>query len=189
MRPLVGTPVTPNHLTTLRLATGIGAAACYAVGSSPWPEVGGAIFILSMLLDRADGDLARLTGRTSPGGHRYDLIVDAFSNAVAFLGLGLGLRSGGYGGWAVAMGLAAGAGVLAVLGLTLRVEKAAGERAAEPKGIAGFDPDDLMLAIPLAAWLDVREPVLVGAAVGAPLFAAAFTWRFRRPLLRRADGI
>lgn len=189
MRPLVGTPVTPNHLTTLRLATGTGAAACFAVGSSPWPEAGGAIFILSMLLDRADGDLARLTGKTSPEGHRYDLMVDAFSNAVAFFGLGLGLQFGGNGRWAVPMGLAAGASVLAVLWITLRVEKAAGQRAAEPKGIAGFDADDLMLVIPLAAWFDVREPVLVGAAIGAPLFAAAFAWRFRRPLLRRADGI
>ncbi len=32
MRPLVNTPVTPNQVTTLRLAAGIAAAAAFAVG-------------------------------------------------------------------------------------------------------------------------------------------------------------
>jgi phosphatidylglycerophosphate synthase len=186
VRPVVGTRVEPNHLTTLRLATGIAAAGAFAVGETPWPELGGGVFLLSMLLDRADGDLARMTGKTTPGGHTYDLIVDAVANAVAFLGLGFGLRSGGYGPAAALMGLAAGAAVLGVLWLTLRVERAAGQRAAEPKGLAGFDADDLMLAVPLAAWLDWREPVLLGAAVGAPLFLVSFAWRFRRAL--KASG-
>ncbi|MCH8834893.1 MAG: CDP-alcohol phosphatidyltransferase family protein, partial [Proteobacteria bacterium] len=66
VRPLVGTAVTPNHLTTLRLATGLAAAGALAVGTSPWQHVGAAIFVVSLVLDRADGELARLAGKTSP---------------------------------------------------------------------------------------------------------------------------
>ncbi len=40
IRPLVNTPVTPNHLTTLRLLTGIAAAVAFAMGDYFW-TVGG----------------------------------------------------------------------------------------------------------------------------------------------------
>lgn len=32
VQPLLATPITPNHLTTLRLVTGIGAALAFATG-------------------------------------------------------------------------------------------------------------------------------------------------------------
>jgi hypothetical protein len=56
MRRLARTRVTPNHLTTLRLAAGIAAAAAFACGGTTWPGIGGGVFVLSMLLERADGD-------------------------------------------------------------------------------------------------------------------------------------
>jgi phosphatidylglycerophosphate synthase len=174
--------VTPNHLTTARLATGLAAAAALAVGEGPWPHVGGGLFVVSMLLDRADGDLARFTGRTSPGGHRYDLIADTTCNALTFVGLGIGLVGGRYGPWAAAMGLLAGLAVAAVLLMVMRAEAASGSRAAELKPAAGFDADDAMLAVPLAVWLDWSEGLLLAAAVGAPAFALLFGWLFRRTL-------
>ena len=83
VRPLVGTPVTPNHLTTLRLVTGLAAAGAFATGIPEWRAWGGVIFVVSMFLDRADGELARLGGKTSPWGHKFDLVSDAVCNALA----------------------------------------------------------------------------------------------------------
>ncbi|MBM3581515.1 MAG: CDP-alcohol phosphatidyltransferase family protein [Alphaproteobacteria bacterium] len=185
VRPLAKTAVTPNQLTTVRLATGIAAAGTLAVGHDPWPDVAAGVFVLAMVLDRADGELARMTGKTSPFGHTYDLIADALCNALIFVALGAASRDSVYGYWAMPMGIAAGLAVAAILGMVVRVEKAAGARAAELGGFAKFDPDDAMLVVPLAIWLGGASILLVAAAVGAPLFAALFAWKFRRQLFGR----
>ncbi len=70
--PLVNTPVTPNHLTTLRLITGVAACALFAIGTTDWNLYGGLMWLLSGFLDRADGELARVSGKTSAWGHQYD---------------------------------------------------------------------------------------------------------------------
>ncbi len=180
VRPLVGTPVTPNHVTTLRLVTGLAATAAFAVGSRDGQVIGGAIFLFSMILDRADGELARLAGKSSAWGHKYDLVVDAFCNAVIFAGIGFGLRHGGLGHWATAMGAVAGLAVAIILWIVLRTEELAGERAAEFRSTAGFDPDDAMLVVPLTAWIGWVQGLIVAAFVGAPLFALFMYARFRR---------
>ncbi|MCB2101079.1 MAG: CDP-alcohol phosphatidyltransferase family protein [Rhodobacterales bacterium] len=182
VKPLVNTPVTPNHLTTLRLAAGLAATACLAVGQPVWSAWGAGIFVLSMLLDRADGDLARLTGKTSPWGHTYDLFADATCNALVFVGLGFGLRHGAYGLWAIPMGVLAGAAVGSILMMVIRIEAQEGARAAELGGAAGFDPDDAMLFIPIAIWLGWSEGLLTAAAIGAPAFALLFLVIFRKKL-------
>ena len=40
VRPLVATGITPNHLTTVRLAGGLAAAAAVAVGTAAWHYAG-----------------------------------------------------------------------------------------------------------------------------------------------------
>jgi archaetidylinositol phosphate synthase len=55
VRPLIGTGVTPNHLTTLRLLTGVATALRMARGDRFWSDLASAVFLLSFLLDRADG--------------------------------------------------------------------------------------------------------------------------------------
>jgi len=183
VRPLMGTRITPNQLTGVRLVCGLAAAGALSLGASPWPDVGAALFVVSMLLDRADGDLARLTERVSPQGHRFDLVADALCNAVVFLGLGIGLRHGAYGPWAVAMGLAAGLAVAAVLVLVIRAERLRGAGAAEIGTFSGFDADDAMVSIPIAVWLGWSQGLLLAAAIGAPAFALLFAWLFRRSLI------
>lgn len=180
MRPLAKTAVTPNQITTLRLFAGMGAAACFAIGQEFWAIVGSVIFVLSLCLDRADGILARLTGKTSPWGHTYDLIADSASNSLAFVGIGVGLRDGDLGLWAIPLGLIAGLAISAVLWLVMRAEGQDGDRAAELEGAAGFDPDDAMLAVPVAVLLGWSEPLIIAAAIGASAFALFFYWRFRR---------
>lgn len=186
VRPLVDTPISPNHLTTLRGATALAAALGVAVGSSPWQHVGAAAFVVSILLDRADGELARLSGRVSRGGHLYDLVMDGTANVLIFAALGIGLSDGVLGIWAIALGLVAGMAVSTVLYLTLRIEARQGERAGAVPGFGGFDPDDAMLAVPFAIWVGGSVPLLVTAAIGAPAFAAVFFWCQRAKLLTGA---
>ena len=185
VRPLVHTPVAPNHLTTLRLLTGLGASAMFAVGGPAALAWGAGVFVMSMLLDRADGELARQSGKRSAFGHKYDLVADGLCNALVFIGLGIGL-SGGYPlEWrTIPMGVLAGLAVAAILFLTLRLEALRGERAAELGGAVGFDPDDGILAVPILIWLGLAEELLAVAAVGAPAFAVFFYWKLLRSRAR-----
>ena len=188
VRPLAATPVTPNHLTTLRLAVGFAAALALAEGSDLWRHVGAGVFLFGMLLDRADGELARLSGKTSPWGHTYDLASDALSNAAAFFGLGVGLRHGGFGAWAPVMGLAAGLAIAAILWLVMKLEERHGARTGELGGAAGFDPDDALLVLPLLIWLGLADWLLAAASLGAPAFALFMFVLFRRRLAGPRSG-
>lgn len=178
--PLVETPVTPNHLTVVRLLTGIAAFALLAAGPRELAIWGGGVWLLSAFLDRADGELARLSGKTSAAGHRFDYFCDATVTSLFFVGIGIGLRDGSLGGWSVLMGLVAGAGVLLAEILAERIDqslKDAGEKAYE--GFAGFDFDDILYLFAPVVWLDWHQAFLVGATVGAPAFAALTYRRFR----------
>ena len=133
-----------------------------------------------MVLDRADGDLARLSGQTSEFGHVFDLIADALCNALIFIGLGIGLRSSDLGFLAIPLGIVAGLAVILILYLVFELEKQMGERAGEIRGLGGFDVDDTIILVPVMIWLGASEGLLIAAAVGAPSFAIFFFWRFRR---------
>jgi len=158
---------------------GLAAAAGFAIGVPFWTYAASGLFVLGVLLDRADGILARITGRTSERGHRFDLLADALCNALTFVGIGIGLRESWLGNWAMALGVIAGVTVSAVFWLVVRAEAAAGNRAAELHSAAGFDADDAMLLVPLAMALGWGVWLLCTAAVGAPVFALLFFWRFR----------
>ena len=75
IRPLVDSWVHPNLLTTVRLGVGVGGAALFATGSAF--NLGAVLIVLSNFLDHTDGELARLSGKTSRFGHVYDLFSDA----------------------------------------------------------------------------------------------------------------
>jgi archaetidylinositol phosphate synthase len=171
------TGITPNHITTVRLLTGLAAAACFAGGTRGWLAVGGAVFLLSMLLDRADGELARQTGQMSDWGYRYDLASDCIASMATFVGLGIGLA----GGHAAApwLGLLAGIGI-GVLFLELNVLGLASVRGYAIGFGLTVDPDDAMVFVPILIWLGLAWPMLVAAAVITPLAALAVAVLGRR---------
>lgn len=171
VRPLVGTPVTPNHLTTLRLLFGLAAAGALAHGAPGWRAAGAGLFLVSMLLDRADGELARQSGRSSRWGHAYDLISDGVCNALVFVALGIGLRESAMGDWSTPLGVVAGGAVALTFWLVIDLERSNGQRAGELGSAGGFDADDALLVVPLLIWLGLAEGLLIAAAIGAPVFA------------------
>ena len=191
VRPLVNTPVTPNHLTTLRLMTGIGAAVAFALGTHEARMIGAAIMAVSLLLDRADGELARQSGKTSPAGHRYDLIADGLSNGVVFIGIGIGLVDSVLGHWAIALGLVAGAAAIAGELLVMRLDSLGLQDTAALGGWWGFDPDDGMILVPIAVAFGFALQLLVVAFVGALIAAIVFLimlWRRSGAGIAAKDG-
>jgi archaetidylinositol phosphate synthase len=162
--------LTPNQVTTMRLATGFAAAVIFAEGTYDWMAVGGLVFLVSMLLDRADGELARQTGRMSPIGHCYDLAADGFASIASFVGLGIGLAHTG--------GLSVlGFGVVAALGIgalffELNVLKSVPVSGCDLfGGRITVDPDDAMIFVPILIWCDLATPMLIVAAVITPCAA------------------
>lgn len=183
VRRLVDSPVTPNHLTTLRLATAVLSGVMLAAGDRDWANAAGVVFLISMFLDRADGELARQSGKSTPWGHRFDLISDYSANVLIFLGIGIGLSGGALGSGAIALGLLAGCAITGILWLVSRIERIDGIGAAAFPTTGGFDPDDAMLIVPIAIWLDSQQAILIAAAIGAPTFLLWTWWRFRRYLV------
>ena len=179
VKPLAKTSVSPNQLTTLRIITGVAAAVCMAIGPK-WQALGGGFFAFSLLLDRVDGDLARLTKQTSQFGHRYDMISDAVCNAFILLGLGIGLRDGYFGVWAWLMGISAGVSVASILWMVMKMELANGERAGELPNFFGFDADDIVILIPVFVWLGYAEGLLASASIIAPLVSLLYFIMYRR---------
>src|SRR5271156_5063666 len=112
VRPLVGTVVRPNHLTTLRLLTGIAACIAFALGTRAGMWWGGGLWLVSAFLDRADGELARIGNMMSPGGDLYDYYADNLVNPAFFVAIGCGLRGSWFGAWSIALGVLSGVSLL-----------------------------------------------------------------------------
>jgi len=186
VRPLVSTGVTPNHLTALRVITGVAACLEFALGTAAGTTWGGALWVLSAFLDRADGELARIGNMMSPGGHRLDYLADTAINTLLFVALGVGLGHTWLGGYALPLGLLSALSILlcSVFAERLEARSAIGTRAYA--GRWGFDPDDALYLFGPLAWLGWLSPILVGAAVGSTVMMIITAVRLVR--LRRAQA-
>jgi archaetidylinositol phosphate synthase len=167
VRPLLGSRVTPNHLTTLRLFTGVAACLLFSLGTRAGMWWGGGLWLLSAFLDRADGELARIGNMMTQGGHRYDYYSDSIVNSVFFVSIGIGLRDSWLGSWSIPLGLVSGAAVFlgGLFAEWLELRSPPGTQAYSGKW--GFDLDDALYLMGPLAWFGWLSPILVGASVGA----------------------
>ena len=176
VRPLVNTPVSPNHLTVLRLLTGVAACFAFAIGDKYWDFWGGWLWLLSAFLDRADGELARYTGKITLAGHKFDMLADTTVTSLFFLSIGIGTRDTELGNLTIIAGAMGSIGVLAAENLaeTLdQMKEGIGEKAYG--GHWGFDFDDILYLFAPIVWLGWQLPFVLGASIGAPIFAV-YTW-------------
>ncbi|WP_392532614.1 CDP-alcohol phosphatidyltransferase family protein [Nostoc sp. C117] len=185
VRPLKDSWVNPNHLTTVRLVTGLVAVVAmsttgntYAVGNAIWANIGTWLFALSNFLDHTDGELARLSGKTSKWGHQYDLVSDAIIHILLFVCIGYGLREGKFGWWALLMGIVSGVSVACIFHLRNQIEQRLGKDASHQPNFAGFDIEDVLYLFPIVTLLNGFEPLLIAATIGAPIFALWVIWQF-----------
>ncbi len=182
--PLRNTPVTPNHLTTVRLCSGLGACLLLAGGTPGLTNAGALCLALSNFLDHTDGELARMTGNTSNMGHYYDLASDAAVNVLLFVGIGIGLRHGALGNNALVLGLVAGVAVAVTFQLRVLIGQLTGRFRVEQPGLGLFEIEDIFYLLPLVAFFSLLQPFLIIAAIGAPVFAVWTLMTYLR--LRRA---
>ena len=185
VRPMIGTRIRPNHLTTLRLLSGLAACACFASGLHAGMMWGGGLWLVSAFLDRADGELARLGKLISPGGHRYDYYTDTLVNATFFAAIGLGLRHGWLGAWSIPLGLVAAISMVLCGVFSENLERLSPPDTPAYSGRWGFDPDDALYLMGPLAWLGWLSPILVGAAVGATAVMLVTAVRLRQAGLQR----
>jgi len=176
--PLVNTPVTPNHLTTLRLLTGIAAAGAFAMGDYFWTVWGGVLFAFSALMDRADGELARLSGKSSSWGHWYDLYCDSIVNVALFFGIGIGLSESALDHWAWKMGVLSGLSIALTFWIVFRLHESGSTPNEAFNAPKGFDFDDALFLVCIFAWFDGLLPLLIAASVCAPLFMIFAVWQY-----------
>ncbi|MFN5086408.1 MAG: CDP-alcohol phosphatidyltransferase family protein [Novosphingobium sp.] len=88
-RGLARTPITPNMVSVFGGLMVVAAGIVYA--NLAWPvgaALGMALHMGWHVVDGADGDLARMTGRTSPIGEMVDGVCDYASHIVLYLILG-----------------------------------------------------------------------------------------------------
>lgn len=95
------TPITPNMVSVLGGLLVVAAGIAYTQPGDlvwPWSALLGMVLHMSWhVVDGADGDLARLTGKASPVGEMVDGICDYFSHIILYFILGAILQ--GQIGW------------------------------------------------------------------------------------------
>lgn len=108
-RRLASTRVTPDMVSAAGAATIMLAAASYGLIAAPWGVMLGLLLHMSWhVLDGADGDLARMTGRSSPHGELVDGVCDYAGHIVLYVTMGA-IAASQIGGWGWALMWAAGA--------------------------------------------------------------------------------
>jgi archaetidylinositol phosphate synthase len=183
--PLKDSWVTPNHLTTLRLGVGLGAAAAFTRGTYGWSNLAALLVILSNFLDHTDGELARVSGRTSRIGHLYDIASDAAVTILIFIAIGAGVAA--VPGLELALspamlGTISGTAIALIFFLRMRLEEMLGKASTRQPYFAGFETEDVLYLLPLITLCNATAPFLLIAAICAPLFAVWVAIDYRRAL-------
>src|SRR5262245_8448571 len=125
---------------------------------------------------------------STPGGHRYDYLVDNAVNSGFFAALGLGLRESAWGGGAVALGLWTGAAISLSSSWSEKLERLDGSGRKAYSGACGFDFDDMLYLLAPIVWLEWSARVLVAAGFGVTVMMLLTGWRLRRLIGRRANA-
>jgi archaetidylinositol phosphate synthase len=174
-------------LTTLRLLVGLAAAAAFLPGTYGWSNLGALLLVLSNFLDHTDGELARMSGKTSRIGHIYDLASDAVVTIVLFIAIGVGVGARTRIALQISpvlLGAIAGCAIALIFYLRMRIEGMAGKSASKQGSLAGFETEDVLYLLPLVTLTDALVPFLVAAALCAPMFAVWVAIDYRRVLRR-----
>ena len=177
VKPLVATPVHPNHLTGLSFVFGLVAALLFARGDPALANLAAGLFIVAVFLDHTDGELARQAGKTSEFGRRFDSIVNASNYTMMFIGVGIGLSDGPLGAWALVLGLAAGLSNPIILLLRFRTEGRHGAKAVAHPRYAGVEIEDLIYLIGPITWLGGLEYFLLAYGIGSFGYFAWTVWQ------------
>ena len=181
VKPLAATPIHPNHLTGLSFAFGLTAAVLFARGGPASVNWAAGLFMFASFLDHTDGELARLAGKTSVFGHRFDSIVNASNHTMLFIGIGIGLSAGEMGSGALALGFAAGLCNPVILVLRIGLEGRSGAKAVAHPRYAGVEIEDIIYLIGPITWAGGLEYFFLAYGFGTFGYLAWTLWEALKP--------
>lgn len=193
VRPLARIGITPNQITAFTLVLALAAAWLFAIGDTMLSNWAAGMFVVARFLDHFDGELARLTGKTSRFGYYFDYVTGGLSHAALFLGIGIGLAAGPLGYWAIGLGVGGGIASLWSLFLNLdldrRMEFAEGETIGYP-GMWGFELEDGIYLFAPITWIGWLPEFFVAASAGSIIYTVwTFGRRFWLPQASKKHGI
>jgi len=84
------TGLSPNFWTSVGLAIALISAAVYGLGMEYGLIIGGVLLLISGFFDMVDGQVARITGKTSKKGSYLDSMFDKIAEVAIFLGILIG---------------------------------------------------------------------------------------------------
>ena len=175
---LARTSVTPLQVTFSAGCLAVAAAAAFAAGRF---RLGAAVALVSVVADCVDGDLARLTGRTSRAGAFIDSVLDRWMDAALIFGL-----------WASDPGRLGPVAAAALVGslITSYARARAQSLGADcPDGIGGRDTRILLLVVAAGLGAPLVGLVLVAAAaLVTSVHRTALAWRALAKLDRAASS-
>jgi phosphatidylglycerophosphate synthase len=184
-RTAIALGITPNQLSVGSLLVGLAAAWCFWVGPPVAAVVGLFVYVAAVVLDHADGEVARLTFAESRVGEWLDILVDTLVHATMVVAMGVAAeRMAGAGtllGVVGALGVVASAAVAKVWPATGGVDSvgAALERLGARDGFYAM----LLLFIATRALAPGALPALmIVVALGSQAYwltRAAYTLRAR----------
>jgi phosphatidylglycerophosphate synthase len=173
-RLLVRTPLAPNQLSLLILGVGLAGAGLAARGDYFGGVAGAALFQLQSVLDGCDGEMSRVTHRTSRTGQWLDTVGDDVTNYAFFGAAGVGLyratESEAY-LWVALFGLVSG---LASTAFTYRylIQIGSGDLLAYPLSVPSAQPGRLAFIKPLFkrdTFVFITFLMAIGGALGPML--------------------
>lgn len=94
VKAVAWTPITPNQLTIASLLIGIAGGVCYGLGRPSTVVLGAGLYALSIVVDCADGQLARLKRNGTPLGRILDGMIDYVVTIAVYVGVAVGLDPG-----------------------------------------------------------------------------------------------
>jgi archaetidylinositol phosphate synthase len=172
----------------------LGVVWCGAVGLAQGNPVAAkwraGLFVLGRFLDHFDGELARLTGTTSRAGYYLDYAAGALSYAALFGALGIGLKDGALGNWALVLGTGGAICALVAMPLNLGIDSVSEEAdAIGYPSIGGFELEDGIYLLAPITWLGVLVPLFVLSGVGAGIYLLWTTWSLVRLRSKQPGGL
>ena len=165
--------ITPNQVTLIAFAVAVAAAACFAVGA---PIAAALLVALASVIDGSDGEVARLTYRSSAYGAFLDAVLDRAADGILFTGAAIYLATDTHlgavlGGAQVPLVLAvSGAALVGHLLVSYTTAKAAIDLGHRYRGTllgGGRGRDLRLLIVTLGALAAAVQPIALLVALAA----------------------
>ncbi|MGH8939818.1 MAG: CDP-alcohol phosphatidyltransferase family protein, partial [Actinomycetes bacterium] len=172
--------ITPNQVTLIAFAVAVAAAAGFSVGA---PIAAALLVALASVLDGSDGEVARLTYRSSPYGAFLDAVLDRAADGILFTGAAIYLATDTQlgallGGAQVPLALSvSGAALVGHLLVSYTTAKAAIDLGHRYRGTllgGGRGRDLRLLLVTLGALAAAVEPVALLVALAAVALLSAW---------------